>query len=347
MRLRADQISNHVQQSALKPIYLISGDEPLQLLETADQIRRKAREEGYSERIVLEVDKQFNWQQVLDESATLSLFGDQKIIELKLGSSKPGRDGGKVLKEYTELNPQGIVLLITCDRLDKSAQSTKWFKAIDNAGVSILIWPIEITQLPNWIAQRMRTLGKKIDKNAAELIATRVEGNLIAANQEISKLILLVDSDHISVDDVSHSVVDSARYDVFNLIESAYDGNLERTTKMLQGLKSEGLDPMAIYGALMWEYRRLCKMIYELENKQSLDSLFSQYRIWTESRKRAIRSLIKRHDLESLQQLLLRAIKLDKTIKSSQRINAWNELLEFLTLISKNSKQINKTQYAL
>ena len=340
MRLKVEQVKNHLTKSSLLPVYLVSGDEPLQRLEVADLIRSSTKQQGFEERIVLEVDKQFDWQRLLDEASALSLFSSLKLIELKMGSAKPGREGGKMIAEFLQQVNEGVVLLITCDRLDKSAQSTKWFKSIDKAGAVIMIWPIEYEQLPHWIIQRAKAAGKKIDRNAAELISTRVEGNLIAAAQEISKLCLLVESDQITLEDVVQSVVDSSRYDVFKLIESAYNGEIERTGKMLRGLRSEGLDPMAVYGAVIWDYRRLCKMLFD-QKHSSFETLFAQYRIWNESRKRAIRSIQKRHSLENLHVLLIQADKLDQTIKSTNRNYAWNELLEFLLQVAGKQKHTN------
>ncbi len=339
MRLRADQLHSHIQRSSLLPIYLISGDEPLQLLESSDQIRHAARENGYEERVVLEVDKTFNWNSLLDESAALSLFASQKIMELKMGTHKPGRDGGKTLTEYAENIPEGNLLLITCGKLDKSAQNTKWFKSLDKHGATVLVWPIEASQLPSWILQRVKSLGKTIDKNTAEFIAARVEGNLMAASQEISKLCLLVESKQIELDDVLNSVVDSSRYDVFSLMEAAYLGDLNRLSRMLQGLKSEGLDPMAIYGALMWEFRRLCSMAYQFQQTGNLEQIFSAYRIWNNGRKQAIQKVLRRHNLARLHELLIDVIKIDRLIKSSDRINAWNALLDLLIQIGSSSQQ--------
>lgn len=339
MRLRADQIPNHLAKSGLKPLYLIAGDEPLQLFETADAIRKQARAQQYEERVVLEVDKQFNWQSVLDETASMSLFASQKIMELKLGTFKPGREGGKIFQEYAANLAEHCLLLITANKLDKSAQNTKWFKALDQVGVTVLVWPIDNKQLPSWIAHRLKSSGKQIERPAAELIAQKVEGNLMAAKQEINKLVLLADSDRITVDDVMSSVVDSSRYDVFNLMESAYQGNIKRTATMLQGLQTEGLDPMAIYGPLMWEYRRLCKMAFDYQHHRRFETLFSDYKIWNDSRKLAIKSMLNRHSLNDLHTLLLQAINLDRVIKSADRINAWNELLQLLTSMALQPKQ--------
>lgn len=342
MRLRVEQLSSHLGKPLL-PVYLVSGDEPLQLMESLDAIRSIARERGYAERVVLEVDKSFNWNSLRDESSSLSLFASLKIIELKMGSFKPGREGGAALQEYTSNLPEGILLMISSGKLDKSAQNTKWFKALEKVGGVLQVWPIEAAQLPAWIQQRMQKLGKQIDREAAQFITARVEGNLMAAKQEIDKLCLLVESDHIYMEDVLYTVVDNARYDVFSLMECAYLGDLERSWRMLEGLKTEGLDPMAIYGALMWEYRRLCSMAYEYQESGNMEQLFSSYRIWNNSRKQAIKQVLRRHELSKLQQLLAKAIKIDHIIKSSERVNTWSVMLDFLSELAGNEPLLQTT----
>lgn len=338
MRLKAEQLQNQLNRSLL-PLYVVSGDEPLQSMECLDAIRGTARKQGFEERIVLEVDKVFNWNSLMEECASLSLFASQKIIELKMGTQKPGRDGGKVLQEYADMLPEGILLMISCAKMDKSAQNTKWFKALEKQGAIIQVWPVEPTQLPTWIQRRAKTLGKSIDTEAARFITARVEGNLMAASQEINKLCLLVDDNEIHMEDVLYAVVDNARYDIFSLMESAYTGDLNRAWRMLNGLKTEGLEPMAIYGGLMWEYRRLCSMAYQYQESGNMEQIFSSYRVWNNQRKQAIKQVLNRHKLARLHQLLAKAIKIDHIIKSSDRANTWPALLEFLTELAGSNKQ--------
>ncbi len=339
MRLKAEQLTSHLNRSLL-PLYLVSGDEPLQLMECLDAIRAAARQQAFEERAVLDVDKNFNWNSLLEESASLSLFASQKIIELKMGAFKPGRDGGKVLQEYTANLPEGNLLIISCARLDKSAQSTKWFKALDKHGATIQVWPIEPAQLPTWIQRRLKTMGKSIDIEAAQFITARVEGNLMAAQQEIGKLCLLVEGNQIHMEDVLYAVVDNARYDIFSLMESAYNGDIDRSWRMLNGLKTEGLEPMAIYGGLMWEYRRLCSMAYQYQEGDNMEQIFSSNRVWNNQRKQAIKKVLMRHNLTRLHQLLAKAIKIDHVIKSSDRVTIWSVLLDFLTELAGNDKQL-------
>ena len=334
MQLRIEQLPDEIERKGLSPVYLISGDEPLQLNEVTDLIRLKAREQGVEERVVLDVATGFNWNSLIEESASMSLFTSTRLIELRMGSSKPGRDGGKVLTEYAEQLASNNILLITSDRLDKRVQQSKWYKSLNKVGVTIQIWPIDIARLPGWIRQRVQKYNKHITDDAAQLIADRVEGNLLAANQEIDKLCLLIENNEITADDVISAVTDSTRFDVFDLIECAYANETKRLVQMLNGLKSEGMEPMAIYGALMWDYRRLCSMAYHFDNGLTLDKLFAEYRIWDNKRKQAIKSILNRYDVKKLYELLRQANYLDRKIKSAEKHTAWDAMLTLLLAFS-------------
>jgi DNA polymerase-3 subunit delta len=334
MRLRAEQLKANLQRSGLAPIYYISGDEPLQLMETADEIRRSARDQGFSERVVLDASVGFEWGSFLQESANLSLFSSKRLIELRLGNTKPGNEGGKALIEYAETKSTDDLLIITSSKIDKKTQQTRWFKALDKVGITIQIWPIELSQLPGWICQRIKQYNKQISLPAATLIAERVEGNLLAASQEIDKLCLLIEEKEIDIDDVLAAVSDSTRYDVFTLIESAFAGNSKRIVHMLNGLRSEGVDPAAVYGALLWEYRRLCSMAYLLDTNTPLDSLFSKFRIWDNKRKQAVKSVLHRHKLKDIHKFLRKVIYIDRQIKGSDRPMVWDSLQQFLLAVA-------------
>ena len=339
MRLRVDQLESHLKRS-LNPIYLVSGDEPLQLMECLDQIRKTARSQQYEERIVLNVDSGFDWNRLLEESASLSLFASQKIIELKLGTQKTGREGGKVLKQFAEQQAEGVLLLISMAKLDKSQQSGQWFKALEKTGVIIQVWPINAHELPDWLMQRCQQRGKRLDPAAAEFLSDRVEGNLMAANQEIERLCLLIEEQTIQMEDVLTSVMDNSRFDVFGLMDAAYQGDLARTRRMLEGLKSEGIDPMAIYGALLWDYRRLCKIAYDYQEQGNLENLFREHRIFMQDKKFAIKRVLQRHQTPSLQKLLANIIKVDRVIKSKQRLTAWSLILDFLAALASDEQQV-------
>jgi DNA polymerase III subunit delta len=333
MRLRPDQLNSHLQRSSLAPIYFVSGDEPFQKLECIDQIRMTARSQGYDERLVFNVDKSFDWSSINDASANMSLFSSRRIIELRMGSPKPGKEGGRILLEYAEQLNDDNLLIISSDKLDKSAQSNKWVKAVEKVGTLIQVWPVNPAQLPGWIQNRLQSKHKRITLDAARLIALRVEGNLLAAQQEIDKLILLIDKDDIDIEDVIAAVADSSRYDVFDLIESAFLGNTDRTLYMLQGLRNEGTEPMALFGAWMWEFRRLCSIAHQQEAGANLEGLFKSYRIW-DQKKRPMNAVLQRHSCKSFDQLLKFCATIDRTLKSSRKDQAWDQFNTLLLAIA-------------
>lgn len=333
MRLRQDQLDTHLQRNKLFPVYFVSGDEPLQKLECIDRLRSYARSHGYDERIIFNVDRGFDWNAIHQASANLSLFASRRIIELRFAAPKAGREGGRFLYEYTEHIDEDTLLIISSDKLAKDTQNTKWVKAVEKAGVLIQVWPIGPARLPGWIQSRMQARRKKISRDAARLIAHRVEGNLLAAQQEIEKLVLLIDKEAIDQDDVIHAVADSARYDVFEMIENAYLGNADRTITMLNGLRNEGTEPPALFGALMWEFRRTCAMAYQLKNGTSLESLFRSYRIW-EQKKRSLNAVLNRHSSENLHNLLKYCAAIDKSLKSNQKENTWDRFNILLLAIA-------------
>ena len=343
MRLHPDQLDIHLKRSSTTPIYFVSGDEPLQKLECIDLIRKHYRGQGYDERIIFNVDKSFNWNSINEVTKNLSLFSSQRIIELRMGAHKPGREGGGILQGYAEKENDGTLLIISSDKMDKSTQNNKWAKSIDKVGVMIQVWPIGPAQLPGWIQRRIQKKQKKITQDAARLIAERVEGNLLAAQQEIEKLVLLIEKDLIDIEDVIGAVADSSRYNVFDMVESAFLGNIDRTLLMLNGLKNEGTEALALFGALMWEYRRLCSIAYEYEAGIQLENIFKSYRIW-DQKKRSITAVLKRHSSKSLDQLLNYCATIDKTLKSGHRDRAWDQfnlLLLAIAGINTNKLQIS------
>ncbi|MCS3903962.1 DNA polymerase-3 subunit delta [Methylohalomonas lacus] len=324
MRLKAEQLSAHLRKG-LAPVYLVSGDEPLQHMETCDAIRAAARAQGFNERQVLEVERGFNWDSLAQEAAALSLFAEQRLIELRMGSG-PGTEGGKVLAEYCSQPPADTILLVSSARIDNRSQQSKWFKAIDQAGVTISVWPVDMAQLPRWISQRCRDRGLNIDNDAAELIAQKVEGNLLAAAQEIEKLRLLTDDNaRVDVEAVVAAVADSARYDAFALINSAYNGDLPRALRMLYGLRAEGIEAIAIYGALMWQLRRTCTLAHARTSGQSEAALFKQYRIF-DKQQGPFKQIFRRHSATELDRLLHAGGRIDAQLKGYAGGDPWQSL---------------------
>jgi len=327
MRLSIDQLSSHLQRKELAPIYLLSGDEPLQMMEAADQIRRQAKLAG-AERTVLSVDKSFEWHQLLSESASMSLFASKRLLELRMNDQSAGKEGSDVLTRYAENPVVDTTLLITMEKIDKRSQQSRWFKAIDQVGAILQIWPIEPSRLPEWITQRLKLQVKRIDRLAASLIAQRTEGNLLAAKQELDKLVLLTDGEEITLQQVQDSVTDSTRYGVFMLIEHALMGEVARIAGMIRGLRQEGIEPIGLFGAIMWELRRLCAISAQINSGVSKDRVFSDYKIWNQ-RQTAINKVLLRFTSRELDKLLADAVLIDKSLKGAVKRNPW-ELMESL-----------------
>lgn len=326
MKLRPEQLAQHLQSATLQPIYLLTGDEPLQMMETADAIRAAAKQNGYDERNILEVARGFNWQDLIQQADSLSLFSSQKIIELRLGSSKPGADGGKALRTYAENPPEDTLLLITCDKLDQPSQKTKWFKALESAGVVVTIWPIDTNRLPQWIVQRFVEQGRTITQEAARYISDRVEGNMLAASQEVSILCLLTDTTDLDLDAVIN-VGDSSRFDVFKLIDAALNGDPTRTLRILDGLRSEGLEPIIVHWALHRELHALHAMAVDIAQGQPPESVLQKHRVWS-SRSAQTRNALNRLNPPRLQQMLLGVSRIERLIKgaSEVKLDPWSAL---------------------
>ncbi len=333
MRLRPDQLHARLTQGALAPVYLVSGDEPLQLMEVADAIRQRARAQGFAEREVLDVQRGFDWNELAHAGASLSLFSERRIIDLRLGGSSPGKDGGQALTDFCARQSADTLLLVTMDKLDKKQQQARWFKALDEAGVVIQIWPVEPGQLPAWIARRMERHGKRMDADAAELIALRVEGNLMAACQEVDKLALLVDAPAVSLAEVARAVTDSARYDVFEMLDASLAGNGGRVSIMVRGLRQEGAEPLAVFGACMYELRRLCAMTVAAASGVPHERILAEYRIWNQHAP-AVRAALGRISAARSARFLREAAHVDRVLKGVIRLDPWFVLEGFLLRIA-------------
>jgi DNA polymerase III subunit delta len=324
MKLYPDKLESQLKQGLL-PVYFFSGDEPLQLGEAADTVRKQARGEGFTEREVMHVDKGFDWNELLASGNAMSLFAERKLIDLRLPSGKPGKDGAAALVEYAERPPEDTVLLITSGKIDKASQQARWYKALDKIGATLQVWPVDSADMPRWLEQRMRSRGLQPDKEAIAMVSDRVEGNLLAAAQEVDKLVLLNGEGPLSAEQVEMAVADSARFDVYNLVDTALLGDVPRVTRMLEGLRGEGVEPIQVLWALSREIRNLADMAGQLESGKGMDSVL--VRVWAK-RKGPVRRGLLRHNRARWQMMLRRAARLDRLVKGQAAGNAWDELLQ-------------------
>lgn len=325
MRLKPEQLAQQLQRG-IAPIYLVCGDEPLQSMEACDAIRAAARAAGCTERMVFEAERGFDWTQLMQARANLSLFAERRLLELRLPTGKPGVEGAKALMEYLAAPSSGDVLLILAGKLDKESQQAKWFVALDKAGVVVQVWPVEPAQLPAWVDRRMRAKGLQPTREAAALLAERVEGNLLACAQEIEKL-ALVREGALDAEAVAAAVADSARYNVYDLVDRALAGEAAQCARALQGLRGEGEEPVLVLWALARELRALAQMRAALAAGKGEDTVLAEHRVW-DKRKTLVRAALKRHSLPACRDLLRRAAAIDRVIKGATRGNAWDELLQ-------------------
>lgn len=332
MRLRPEQLARHLQQE-LKQVYLVSGEEPLLMQESCDLIRARAREQGYTEREILDVDRSFNWQDLLSAAANVSLFADRRILELRLPSGKPGTEGSKALQQYLDQGGDDL-LLIVAGKIDKASTNSKWFKALDNAGAIIQVWPVDTRHLPRWLGQRLADAGLGVTPDALELLCQRLEGNLLAAVQEVEKLKLLAENNQVDSRTVAASVADNARFDVFGLADSALRGDTENSLRMLYGLRGEGSEPTVVLWALNREIGFLQQLRAATDRGDNLQQLFRSLRIW-DSKAALLKSALGHHSPDSIDTLISLAARTDGSIKGFADGRPWDNLAELVITLSR------------
>jgi len=255
LRLNSDQLAQALGRG-LANVYLVSGDDPLLVGEAADAVRAAAREAGYADRTVFFIDRGFDWDAVRQAVQSLSLFADRRLFELRMPSGKPDK-GAALLIDMATRPPPDVLCLVLTDKLDGKTSETPWVRAFEQHGMWVRVWPVDTAALPGWLRARANGLNVDMEPQAAQLIVDRVEGNLLAAKQELEKLALLANGERIGTELVLRSVGDSARYDVFQLGMAAAAGDAERALRVLLGLKSEGVEPTLILWALTRELRGL------------------------------------------------------------------------------------------
>jgi DNA polymerase-3 subunit delta len=330
MQLRIDALATHLSKP-LAGLYVITSDEHLLALEAADKIRKTARAQGYSEREVLVVDRSFKWGELLAANQSQSLFGDKKLIELRIPTGKPGKDGGKALQDYAaSLSPDNVTL-ITLPKLDWATQKAAWVASLQQASVYIDIPLVERAQLPAWLGVRLAAQHQSADRACLDFIADRVEGNLLAAHQEIQKLALLYPEGALSFEQIHDAVLNVARYDVFKLNEAMLSGDTPRLVRMLEGLKGEGEALPLVLWAVAEEIRTLLKLKSGVAQGRPLSQLTKEHRIWG-PRERLIEPALRRLKLATLESALQEAAQIDKMVKGLRAKkfsgDAWDAMLQ-------------------
>jgi DNA polymerase III subunit delta len=324
MKVQAEQLIHSLTKN-ISPLYLISGDEFLLVQEACDAIRKHTTSMGYGEREVFYIETGFNWEKFLSSANNSSLFSDRTLIELHL-KSKINESGSKILQNYAKNPAPDKTVLIISSKLDSSQQKTAWFKAIDSYGVITQIWPIELTQLPSWIARRLKSAGLNADQQGIQLLADHVAGNLLSAVQEIEKLSLLYGDGNLTVEQISSAITDNSRFNIFNLLEAAINNKTAAVSRIFDRLKEENIEPTLILWALTNELRSLIKVSFSVKHGLSIDQAMTQNNVW-HNRKLLVKKTLGRYDLEQLQNFLKSALSVDMIIKGADSQHLlWHEL---------------------
>ena len=285
MQIRADQLGAQLERG-LKPVYTVHGDEPLQAQEAGDAIRAAARAAGFTERKVFTVGgAHFDWSGVLGAAQAMSLFADRQLIEIRIPSGKPGKDGSEALQRYCEALSDDVLTLVQLPRLDGQQTRSAWFGALDAAGLAVRVEPVERQALPAWLAQRLarqgqRVQGGEVGQQTLAFFADRVEGNLLAAHQELQKLGLLYPAGELTLEQVESAVLNVARYDVFKLGEAILGGQVARALRMLDGLRAEGEAPVLVHWTLAEDIRALRRVREAVDAGRPLPLALREARVW-------------------------------------------------------------------
>ncbi len=321
MQVNAGQLAAHLGKG-LRGLYTLHGDEPLLVQEAADAIRQAARQAGFGERSTYTVSgAHFDWSAVLAAGSSLSLFADRQIVEVRIPSGKPGKDGGAALQQLGEQAhaSQDLLTIVLLPRLDRVTRASAWFTALERHGVTVALEPIERAALPQWLAQRLAHQGQRVKpgiegQRSLQFFAERVEGNLLAAHQEIQKLALLHPAGELDFEDIERCVLDVARFDVFKLSEAVLDGQYARVQRMLDGLQAEGQAPVLVHYSLAEDIRALKRVQDALARGQPLPMALREQRIWG-TRERLFERALPRLAPPVLSALLRQAHQVDGVVK--------------------------------
>lgn len=329
MRLKPEQLHQHLQKE-IKPLYIISGDEPLLEQEICDQVRAAVKNQGFDEREVHHVEGNFKWSELLESANALSLFSSRKLIEIRIDNGKPGDQGSKALMELFENPNPDNIFLIVLPKIDKAATNSKWFKTLDKIGVFIQHWPIERNQLPGWLANRMRQFGMKADRDALALLADRTDGNLLAGAQEIEKLKLLGLED-IQAKHIEATVGDASRYDVFALSEAAFKGDTARSLHILSTLQGEGIHALQPLAILANDIRQLLSFMQLTQAGTSDDKALQQLKVFWPKKQSQLKGAARRLNATSVQHSLAICKQVDLACKNIIQDDPWRLLSSLIT----------------
>jgi DNA polymerase-3 subunit delta len=328
------EISSGQLNAQLRPpnraLYWVSGDDPLLMLEAGDAIRSFLRKQGFEQRDLFHVDKNFDWNNFFQLTSSLSLFAEKRVIELRFASAKPDEEGKKALQHFIDNPSADIAVMIIGPKLDKATTSTKWFGNLTANALLVKVWPLKREELPNWLNTRLKAAGISASRDAVAMLADRVEGNLLAAVQDIERIKLAYADNNgtakqLEASDIAEFVSDNSRLTSFDLIDATLLGETSRAQKILQGLRAEGVHPLPILATFTRELDSLLPMLAQKEQGQTSEVIMRNARVWS-NRKTAVKSSLARLSKSEAWQLLHHARLIDGAIKGMNLANPWDEL---------------------
>lgn len=325
MRLRRPEDLDAQLASGLAPLYLISGDEPLLVQEAADAIRAAARAAGVDEREVFHVEAGFDWREMLQSAGSMSLFASRRLLELRMKSAAPGKDGGEALVEWAGSAEGDDIMVVLMPRLDARSQKTKWYSTIEGIGVHLPVWPVDLAEMPRWLEGRCRRAGVRLEPEALELLVARVEGNLLAASQAVTRLALSTRETPWTATDIAGVLDDDSRYTPFELADRMLAGDAEHAHRILDTLRAEGSEPLALVGVLARELRQLRVLQSDRNAGRPMDVAMKQRRIFPR-RQSLLKRALERLPMALLDGALRDLAVVDQSVKGLLAIDPWDEL---------------------
>ena len=331
MLVRTEQLAASLQRG-LVPVYLFGGEEPLLLQECCDLVREAARARGFVEREILQVDRSFDWAE-LQQAAAPSLFASQKIIDLRLRTGKPGQEGAKVLTEWADAPDPNMILVVSCEQWDAGSRKSKWAASLEKAGLRVDIWPVRANDLPGWLEQRMRQHGMQPEPEVLRILADRLEGNLLAARQEIDRLALIKGAGVVTVDDVMKVVADSSRFEAFALAEHMLSGNLAEGLRVAAGLRRMDTPLPMLLGALLKELKTTEAFRLAMRAGEAETLVFRRLGVW-QNRQAIVRAAARRLNTLKLYQAFKLLSLIDKQSKGRAAGDPWQSIDTLLLQLS-------------
>lgn len=333
MNIRLDQLKSHLANKTLAPIYLVTGDELVLVRDACELIAQTAHQQGFTEHTIMSVDQSFSWQTLSLNLHQHSLFSDKQFFDVRLTENKLTESAITVITQYCQAKPANTLLLLKMAKIDSAGQKTKWFQLIAQHGIIVTVSALTHPQLPLWIQQRAHTLGMSMTPAVAKLFADYIEGNLIAADQELQKLHLIYGNRSIGQEEILATLTTNYHYDLFALVDYALQKDSQRVLRIFQNLKDAATEPVLILWALTRELRTLSQLAYRLRHGDSFATLCQTHRIWPQ-RKAMVQQALQQRTEDFFHHLLQQARLIDELIKTTQTTIVWDKLLALVLTLA-------------